>query len=68
MLVLSRKVGEGIYIGNVKVTLVRAGEGKARIGIDAPRDLEIRREELPARRTPSAEESLRASETAGWFC
>lgn len=47
MLVLSRKVGESIYIGDViKITLIRLGPGTARIGIDAPRNMNIAREEL----------------------
>ena len=47
MLVLSRKVGERILIGeNIAVTVVRVGPGIVRLGIDAPRDLVIVREEL----------------------
>ena len=47
MLVLSRKPGERILIGdNVAVTIVRIGPNTVRLGIDAPRDLNIVREEL----------------------
>jgi carbon storage regulator len=47
MLVLSRKPGERIYIGeNITVTIVRIGPNNVRLGIDAPRDLNIVREEL----------------------
>lgn len=47
MLVLSRKGGESILIGNdIKITFVRTGRGSVRVGIDAPRDMEIVREEL----------------------
>jgi carbon storage regulator len=47
MLVLSRKPGERILIGeNVSVTIVRIGPNSVRLGIDAPRDLNIVREEL----------------------
>lgn len=47
MLVLSRKPGERIMIGeDVVVTVVRIGPNNVRIGIDAPRDLNIVREEL----------------------
>ena len=47
MLVLSRKSGERIHIGeNITVTIVRIGPNNVRIGIDAPRDLNIVREEL----------------------
>ena len=49
MLVLSRKTGEKIRIGdNVTVTIVRIGPNNVRLGIDAPRDLNIVREELCA--------------------
>jgi carbon storage regulator len=47
MLVLSRKVGERILIGdNIAVTVVRIGQGGVRIGIEAPEDYEVVREEL----------------------
>ena len=47
MLVLSRKPGERVLIGeNVSVTIVRIGPNSVRLGIDAPRDLNIVREEL----------------------
>jgi len=47
MLVLSRKVGERILIGeNIAITVVRIGQGGVRIGIDAPNDLVVVREEL----------------------
>jgi carbon storage regulator len=47
MLVLSRKTGEKIRIGdNVTLTIVRIGPNNVRLGIEAPRDLNIVREEL----------------------
>ncbi|MFN0056095.1 MAG: carbon storage regulator [Planctomycetales bacterium] len=47
MLVLSRKPGERILIGNdVKITVIRIGPNTVRIGIDAPGDMNIVREEL----------------------
>lgn len=47
MLVLSRKVGERILIGeNIAITVVRIGQGGVRIGIDAPNDMVVVREEL----------------------
>ncbi len=49
MLVLSRKPGEKILIGeNVTVTIVRIGPNTVRLGIDAPREMNIVREELCA--------------------
>lgn len=47
MLVLSRKPGERIQIGpDIWVTLVRLGVNSAKIGIEAPRGMNIAREEL----------------------
>ena len=47
MLVLSRKPGERILVGeDVKITVIRIGPNSVRIGIDAPGNLNIVREEL----------------------
>ena len=47
MLVLSRKTSERIRIGDdVVVTIVRIGPNSVRIGIEAPQDTNIVREEL----------------------
>lgn len=47
MLVLSRKPGERILIGDdIAVTVVRIGPNTVRLGIDAPKDKNIVREEL----------------------
>ena len=49
MLVLSRKVGEKILIGDqIAVTVVRVAQGTVRIGVEAPKHLPIVREELQA--------------------
>lgn len=47
MLVLTRKVGERIHIGEgVVVTVVRIQGDKVRIGIEAPSEVTIHREEV----------------------
>ena len=47
MLILTRKPGEVIYIGDtVKVTLVEIKGNQVRLGIDAPNDLRIYRKEI----------------------
>lgn len=57
MLVLSRKIGETISIGdNVTVKVVRTQGGRVQIAIDAPREVAIRRGEL-AVHSPASEES-----------
>ena len=47
MLVLSRKEGQSIQIGNdIRITLTRSQHGKSRIGIEAPDHIKIVRSEL----------------------
>lgn len=47
MLVLSRKLGEKVYIGdNICITVVDIDRGKIRLGVEAPRDVPIYRQEL----------------------
>ena len=47
MLVLSRRRGERIFIGpDIAITVVEIIRGKVRLGIEAPRDLSVFREEL----------------------
>lgn len=47
MLVLSRKVGERILVGNdITITVVRMAQGVVRIGVEAPSDMPIVREEI----------------------
>jgi len=47
MLVLSRKTGERIHIGeDVVVTIVQIGPNNVRVGIDAPKEMAIVREEI----------------------
>jgi carbon storage regulator len=47
MLVLSRKERERLVIGdNIVITIVRVAGGSVRVGIEAPKDIQIRREEV----------------------
>ena len=47
VLVLSRKTGERILIGDkIAITVVKVAHGGVRIGIEAPRELAVVREEL----------------------
>jgi carbon storage regulator len=47
VLVVSRKVGERILIGDkIAITVVKVSGGGVRIGVDAPPELAVMREEL----------------------
>jgi len=47
MLVLSRRVGEKIWIGDdVQVVVIAIRGNTVRLGIEAPRDIHVRRDEL----------------------
>ena len=47
MLVLTRRSGETLYLGDaIKVTMVKVQGGQVRLVIDAPKDLNIWREEV----------------------
>ncbi len=65
MLVLSRKLGESIVIGdNIRVTVVGVNGGKIRIGIEAPQDVLVLREELVTAAATSCQISKPASTEA----
>ncbi len=50
MLVLTRKTGEGISIGNgIKIRVVEIKAGQVRLGIEAPAEFRILREEIQAK-------------------
>ena len=47
MLILERRVGESIMVGDdIKIIIVSEKYGKVKIGIDAPDDIDIWREEI----------------------
>lgn len=55
MLVLSRKLGEKIVIGeNIVVTVVKIDRNQIRVGIEAPHDVPVYREEIMPGRAPQA--------------
>jgi len=50
MLILSRRIGEKLIIGeNVTVTILAVKGNQVRVGIDAPRDVRVDREEIHQR-------------------
>jgi carbon storage regulator len=47
MLILSRKMGESIHLGDsVTVTVLGVARGQVKIGIDAPREISVHRDEV----------------------
>lgn len=62
MLVLSRKESERIRLGNnIVVTVVRVSGDRVRIGIEAPPDVIVLRDELEPRPEAASAKPLRAS-------
>jgi len=51
MLILTRKAGESITIGdNIQIHILGIKGGQVRIGVDAPRDVPVNREEITQRK------------------
>jgi carbon storage regulator len=47
MLVLTRKSGEGLWVGDdIRIQVLEVRDGQVRIGVDAPEDKGIYRDEL----------------------
>lgn len=56
MLVLGRNVGQSILIGkDIIITIVSNRDGQVRVGIDAPKEVRVLREEL----TPHSEKKAK---------
>jgi carbon storage regulator len=50
MLILTRRIGETLVIGDsIKVTVLSVQGNQVRIGIDAPKDVAVHREEVAER-------------------
>ena len=50
MLILTRRIGESVVIGgDVTVTLLGVKGNQARLGVDAPKDVAVHREEIHER-------------------
>ena len=65
MLVLSRKIGEKIVVGDgITITVLAARNGRARLGLTAPKETRIDREEIEvgSNRQRVADLSLRNAE------
>ena len=58
MLILTRKVGETLAIGdNIEVTVLEVRGGQVRIGVSAPRDVVVNRKEILNRLNPESEKT-----------
>ncbi len=61
MLVLTRNVGEKIVIGgNIQITVVAIKGNKVRIGIEAPDNVRVDRQEIHERRAEFSAEPAKA--------
>ncbi len=50
MLILTRRLGESLIIGdNIKITVEKISKGQIKIGIEAPKDVIVAREEVANR-------------------
>jgi len=50
VLILTRKVGESVLIGDgIKVSILAVKGNQVRVGIDAPKEVSVHREEVRAR-------------------
>ena len=62
MLILTRRIGEAVTIGNdVKITVIGVKGAQVRLGIGAPRNVSVHREEVYRRK----EREREGNETAG---
>jgi carbon storage regulator len=65
VLVLTRRVGDSIIIGNdIVVTVLEVRSDQVRIGIEAPREVSVHREEVYRQMVEQNEESAATAERA----
>lgn len=63
MLVVSRKVGQRILIGEkIAITVVKVASGAVRIGVEAPAEMAVMREELAEELRRAEQAAIEASE------
>jgi carbon storage regulator len=62
MLILTRRAGEALRIGDdIEVTVMAVNGSQVRIGINAPRDVAVDREEIAERKRRDREAAARAA-------
>jgi carbon storage regulator len=63
MLVLTKKTAEAIVIGDsIRVTVVSIGNGKVRLGIDAPKQVLVDRQEVQNNREAADAPAMRIAQ------
>lgn len=68
MLILSRKPGDAILIGDgIRVVVVSSDRGSVRLGIEAPSEVTILREEIVQQIAEENQRANAASDRAGWL-
>lgn len=61
MLILTRRISESVIVGdNVKVTVLGVKGNQVRLGIDAPKNVSVHREEIYQRIQGDDEEEARS--------
>ena len=66
MLVLTRKQGEVIHVGDgIAIKVIKTGKGTVKIGIDAPAHVKVLRGELAAREQQAGEKAALFEKTGG---
>jgi carbon storage regulator len=64
MLILTRRVGETLMIGDdVKITILKVSGNQIRIGVEAPKDVSVHREEVYQRVLQEKQSATDALET-----
>lgn len=67
MLILSRRLGEAIIIeGGIRIIVLSSDRRGARLGIEAPLTINIRREELAAEGASGAPEAAPGHAASAW--